>query len=103
MSVVPALELTRPSKICRETRKVSPSLAIAGSSITGSDEAAKRKVSLAAEPLASLPASRWLWAQEASAVTVATEASTAIDFFSERAMDKVHLRCAAPPPEPQYQ
>ena len=71
-SVVPGAAPTRPSNIWRATRKVSPSLARAGSSINGSDEAAKTNVLSAAPSLAVPSGSRWLSAHEAK---VATRAS----------------------------
>ena len=70
-SVVPGAAPTRPSNICRATRKVSPSLAMAGSSITGSDDAAKTNSPPPAAPLSlAVPSgSRWLSAQDAKVVT----------------------------------
>ncbi len=77
ISVVPGLALTSPSNIWRETRKVSPSLAMAGSSITGSDEAAKTK-SPPLLPSVVEPVSRWLWAQDASVPARVSAAMAAI-------------------------
>ncbi len=71
-SVVPGAAPTRPSNICRATRKVSPSLASAGSSITGSEEAAKTNSPALAPSLAVPSGSRWLSAHDAK---VATRAS----------------------------
>src|SRR5690349_20571802 len=63
-SAVPGSVATRPSKIWRETRKVSPSEAKKGSRLTGSAEPANTKVPPPDELDSS---SRWLSAQPASA------------------------------------
>ena len=56
MSALPSLVLTRPSKICFNTRNVSPSLANAGSNNFGSPAAPNTSVSLLLVwPLAELP------------------------------------------------
>ena len=79
-SVVPGAAPTRPSNICRATRKVSPSLASAGSSIPGSEDAAKTKV-VSAPPSLEVPSgSRSLCAQEPSVTTRASEARPIMDF-----------------------
>src|SRR5918999_3311547 len=78
-SVVPGAAPTRPSYICRATRKVSPSLASAGSSITGSEDAAKTKV-VSAPPSVEVPSgSRWLSAQEPRVTTKARDAKPSMD------------------------
>jgi hypothetical protein len=75
---------------------------MAGSSITGSEEAAK--VNELSAVVVVLPASRWLFAHEAMAVTAATEASTAtarVNAVGRVALEKfvnVHLWCAGEAP-----
>ena len=82
-SVVPGAAPTRPSNICRAGRKVSPSLARAGSSINGSADPAKTKV-LSAPPSLLVPSgSRWLSAQEASVTTRASVLRPMRPFFNE--------------------
>src|ERR671916_379057 len=75
-SVVPGAAPTRPSYIWRATRNVSPSLASAGSSINGSEDAAKTKVPPPpVPPSLDVPSgSRWLCAQDPSVTTRAKEA-----------------------------
>ena len=79
-SAVPGLVPTSPSKICRAGRKVSPSLANAGSSETGSDEPANTNVPPAFAPLSPLPelgSSRLLSAQPARASAAAPSTAAA--------------------------
>src|ERR687894_1055546 len=73
-SVVPGAAPTRPSNIWRATRKVSPSLARAGSSISGSEEAANTNVLLAPPSLDVPSGSRWLCAHDPRVATRASEA-----------------------------
>src|SRR3546814_21145666 len=65
----PWLGPTRPSNICRETRKLSPSEAKKGSRVTGSAEPAK--TNLSPPP----PESRLLSAQPANAVAASVAAT----------------------------
>src|SRR3546814_16370083 len=65
----PWLGPTRPSNICRETRKLSPSEAKKGSRVTGSAEPAK--TNLSPPP----PESRLLSAQPANAVATSVAAT----------------------------
>ena len=77
-SVVPGLVETRPSYIWREMRNVSPSLAMAGSSITGSEEEAKTNVPPPSLESDSEPLSRSLCAHALRANATATEATSAL-------------------------
>ena len=83
VSVVPGLVLTSPSNICRAGRNVSPSLANAGSSITGSADPANTKVSFVPPALVVPSGLRSLLAQDARDTARAAEASTASDFLNE--------------------